>query len=64
MIEEAADNCKAVFRLFNKKKNQTLFKKMEETFLRLSLFFIQFYTNIIDRTYNDYECSAQVPSEI
>jgi hypothetical protein len=41
-----------------------VFKKDKEFFLKMSLFFIQFYKNIVDRKYNDYECSAQIPSEI
>jgi hypothetical protein len=64
MIEEAANNCKAVFRLFSKKKNKTLFEEKKEFFLRLSLFYVLYYTNITDRTYDGYECSAYIPSEI
>jgi hypothetical protein len=41
-----------------------LFAEKKEFFLRISLFFVQYYTNIIDRTFNDYECNAFIPSEI
>jgi hypothetical protein len=41
-----------------------LFNEKKEFFLKLSLFFIKFYANIAVRTFNDYECSAHIPSEI
>jgi hypothetical protein len=64
MIKEAANSSEAIFGLFNKKMNQTLFAENKEYFLKMSLFYINIYTNIVDRKYNDYECSAQIPSEI